>query len=78
MSSYTGLLLDKYKTKGLLVDANLLLLFLVGTHDLQLVGDGKYNKLSKYTPEDYRLLIRLQAVFKRIVTTPHVLTEVSI
>lgn len=77
MSSYAGTMLEKYKARGLLIDANLLLLFLVGTYDLRLVGDGKFNKLSKYTVEDYRLLMRLRAVFTNAVTTPHVLTEVS-
>jgi len=77
MSSYVGVLLDKYRSKGLLVDSNLLLLYLVGSYDISLVGDGKFNKLSKYTAEDYRLLLRLKAAFARSVTTPHVLTEVS-
>ncbi len=77
MSSYQELLIDKYKTKGILIDANLALLYLVGSYDLRLVGDGKYNKLSKYNMEDYQLLLRLKNVFKKAVTTPHVLTEVS-
>jgi hypothetical protein len=77
LSSYAGVLLDRYKAKGLLIDANLLLLFLVGSYDLRLVGDGKFNKLSKYTVDDYALLLRLRAVFTTFVTTPHVLTEVS-
>lgn len=77
MSSYVGTLLDRYKSKGLLIDSNLLLLYLVGAYDTNLVGDGNYNKLSKYRLEDYHLLVRLMAVFARSVTTPHVLTEVS-
>jgi hypothetical protein len=60
-----------------LIDANLALLYLVGSFDLRLVGDGKYNKLSKYNIEDYHLLLRLKKVFNKAVTTPHVLTEVS-
>ena len=77
MSSQQELLIDKYKTKGILIDANLALLYLVGGYDLLLVGDGKYKKLSKYNKEDYQLLLRLKNVFKKAVTTPHVLTEVS-
>jgi hypothetical protein len=77
MSSYQEVLIDKYKTKGILIDANLALLYLVGSFDLRLVGDGKYNKLSKYDTEDYQLLLRLKNVFEKAVTTPHVLTEVS-
>ena len=77
MSSQKELLIDKYKSKGILIDANLALLYLVGSYDLRLVGDGKYKKLAKYNYEDYRLLLRLKNVFKKAVTTPHVLTEVS-
>lgn len=77
MTSYVELLIERYQPKGILIDANLSLLYLVGSYDLRLVGDGKYNKLSKYDPEDYHLLLRLKKVFKRAVTTPHVLTEVS-
>jgi hypothetical protein len=77
VSSYVDLLLEKFKAKGLLIDANLLLLYLVGSYNPALVGDGKYNKLSNYTIEDYHLLLRLKGVFRLAVTTAHVLTEVS-
>jgi len=36
-----------------------------------------FHKLSKYDVEDYHLLLRLKKAFKKAVTTPHVLTEVS-
>ena len=77
MSSHQELLIDRYKPKGILIDANLALLYLVGSYDPRLIGDGKYNKLSKYNIDDYDLLLRLKKVFKKAVTTPHVLTEVS-
>jgi hypothetical protein len=77
MSSYLELLIEKFKGRGLLIDSNLSLLYLVGSYDLHLVGDGKYNKLSKYIEEDFHVLVRLKSVFKKTVTTPHVLTEVS-
>ena len=77
MSSHQEHLVERYRAKGILIDANLALLYLVGSYDLKLVGDGKYKKLSKYNDEDYRLLLRLKNVFKKAVTTPHVLTEVS-
>jgi len=60
MSTYVDSLIDRYRTKGILIDANLALLYLVGGYDLRLVGDGKYNKLSKYDAEDYHLLLRLK------------------
>jgi hypothetical protein len=77
MSSYIDLLLERNIPKGILIDSNLALLYLVGSYDLRLIGDGKYNKLSKYVIEDYKILVRLKSIFKRSVTTPHVLTKVS-
>jgi hypothetical protein len=77
MSTYAEALIERYKSKGVLIDANLALLYLVGSYDLRLIGDGKYNKLSNHSTDDYRLLIRLKKEFKKAVTTPHVLTEVS-
>lgn len=77
MSSYVELLVDKFKAKGILVDANLALLYLVGSFEPRLIGDGKYNKLSKYVLEDYELLVKFKSIFKKAVTTPHVLTEIS-
>ena len=77
MSTNVELLINKYRSKGILFDANLALLYLVGGYNLGLIGDGKYNKLSDYTKDDYHLLLRLKKHFKSVVTTPHVLTEVS-
>ena len=77
MGSYVDHLIEKYQGRGLLIDSNLALLYLVGGHDPRLVGDGKYNKLSNYDLDDYRLLVRLKSLFRKAVTTPHVLTEVS-
>ena len=77
MNSHVDFLIDRYKAKGILIDANLALLYLVGSYDTRLIGDGKYNKLSKYIFEDYKILVRLKKLFKTAVTTPHVLTEVS-
>ncbi|MGA2350954.1 MAG: hypothetical protein ABSF70_11010 [Terracidiphilus sp.] len=77
MSTYEEILVDKYRSKGILIDANLALLYLVGSFNLRLVGDGKFNKLSNYDLEDFRMLLRLKNKFKKAVTTPHVLTEVS-
>jgi hypothetical protein len=77
VSSYVDHLIEKYQRRALLIDSNLALLYLVGGHDSRLIGDGKYNKLSNYDVDDYRLLVRLKSLFRRAVTTPHVLTEVS-
>jgi hypothetical protein len=77
MSSYLELLIDRFKARGILIDANLALLYLVGGYDLRLIGDGRFNKLAKYVVEDFHVLCRLKQLFSKAVTTPHVLTEVS-
>ncbi len=74
---YAEILINRFKRKGLLLDSNLLLLYLVGLHDPTLIGDGKHNKLAKYTLEDFRILVRLKTLFRQTGTTPHVLTELS-
>jgi hypothetical protein len=71
------LLVNRFRAKGILIDSNLALLHLVGSYDRRLIGDGKYNKLSKYVIQDYEGLVRLKRLFRKAVTTPHILTEVS-
>lgn len=68
-------LLQKHRHIGLLIDSNLLLLFLVGT-----IGRNRittFKRTQKYSLEDFELLERLISTFSRIVTTPQILTEVS-
>jgi hypothetical protein len=74
---YVSIMIDKYKGGGLLLDSNLLLLHLVGTVDPGLVGVGHYNKLSTFNLEQILILRQLISCFKWVVTTAHILTEVS-
>lgn len=75
--SYAVMMIEKYRSRGLLLDSNLLLLYLVGAVDPALVGAGHYNKLSDFTGEQIIILRQLILQFKRVVTTAHILTEVS-
>ena len=75
--TYAAMMVEKYKSRGLLLDSNLLLLYLVGAVDPTLVGTGQYNKLSTFKVEQIIMLRQLIAFFPRVVTTAHVLTEVS-
>jgi hypothetical protein len=61
--------------KSVLLDSNLLLVFLAGTLDKRLFGTFK--RISDYTLKDYELLVRLLSSFTTLLTTPHILTEVS-
>ena len=70
MSSYAEILIQRFKSKGVLVDANLLLLLLVGSYNPRLIGDGGFKRVAKYTLEDFLSLTNLLQFFAARVTTP--------
>ncbi len=75
MIDFLESLVSKHCKSGVLIDSNLLLLLLVGTFDRKLVERVK--RLNKYNTRDLDLLRRFCGLFQRILTTPHILTEVS-
>ena len=68
-------IVEQYHTSGILVDAGVLLLRLVGLYDRDRISRFKNTK--QFVPEDFDVLQRLLRFFARIITTPNVLTEVS-
>jgi rRNA-processing protein FCF1 len=68
-------LIRKHRGKGLLVDTNLLLLYLVGKTNPGRIQNFKRTR--RYTVEDFDLLAEIIAQFRTLITTPHVLTELS-
>jgi rRNA-processing protein FCF1 len=71
-------LIQKYRSKGLLVDTNLLLLLFVGSVDPQLVSKFERTKSRGFTANDFQLLQKLICFFGgKVITTPNILTEVS-
>jgi hypothetical protein len=69
---------QKYRAKGLLVDSNLLLLYLSGRANVELISASKPLRSHSFTLDDYAALYRVVGFFgKRLFTTPHILTEVS-
>ena len=67
--------IQRYHSRGVLVDTNILLLHFVGSYDRELIP--RFKRTRTYTVEDYDLLSRLLSQFERIVTTPNILTEVN-
>lgn len=65
------------KCKTLLLDTNLLLLYLVGGKNPKLLEGAR--RLNSYTEEDFDLLVEFIDVngFTQLVSTPHILTEAS-
>lgn len=71
----THLLLSKHRGNGVLIDTNLLLLLLVGTHDRRRISSFK--RTLKYTQYDYQRLAWFSTQFRVHWTTPNILTEVD-
>ena len=67
--------IQRYRSRGVLVDTNILLLFAVGSFDRRRIPSFK--RTSQFTVEDYDLLVRVLDCFEKIVTTPCILAEVS-
>ncbi len=67
----------KYGGKGLLVDTNLLILYLVGLATPQRITTFKPIVNQGFSTADFELLRKITLLFKRLVTTPHILTEIS-
>ena len=68
-------LFSRHIGKSIALDSNLLLVLIAGSLGAQLFKSFK--RVSGYRMEDYELLVRLLGSFTVLITTPHVLTEVS-
>jgi len=68
-------LINKHRADSLLIDTNLLLLYLVGRTNKDRISTFK--RTQQYTIEDFDLLEILVSRFAILVTTPHLLTELS-
>jgi hypothetical protein len=68
-------LIRKHGATGVLVDANMLLVYLVGLFNESYVELVKPNR--GYTANDFRLVNLILSRFKTIIVTPSVLAEVS-
>lgn len=75
MKSHIKLLIQKYKTKGVLIDTNLLLLYIVGSYDIELIANFK--RTAQYTTDDFDIVADFLRLFSQTIVTPHILTEVS-
>jgi predicted nucleic acid-binding protein len=70
-----GFGLDPADCAGLLVDTNLLVLYVVGTVNRDRIETFKRTR--QYTKTDYDLLVQLLGEFEHLYTVAHVLAEVS-
>lgn len=75
MNEYVVGLRNQYRSRGVVVDTNVLLLLFVGRCDPSLITE--FTRTRKFGGDDYKSLCRFLKPFDRIVTTPHILSEVS-
>jgi len=68
-------LIEKHQSKGVLVDTNLLVPFLVGLVNRRRLASFK--RTHGFTIQDFDLLERLITWFGKLYATPHVLSQVS-
>jgi hypothetical protein len=72
---YAVELIGRYRTKGLLIDTNLLLLYFVGMYDQDRIP--RFKRTKAFTIDEFLLLATVFESFDTIITTPNILTEVS-
>lgn len=64
--------------KGIIVDSNIMLLFLVGNYDINYIN--MFKRTIKYTKEEYYFIKDLLTIYyykDKVYTSPHILTEIS-
>lgn len=75
MNEYLLHLIQQYKNRGILIDTNLVLLYLVGSFDTSLIRD--FSRTSMFNEEDFERTSKFVDFFDYKITTPNILTEVS-
>jgi hypothetical protein len=75
MSDYLSTLVGKYRQKGIFVDSEILLLFIVGSKSPGLIKN--IGRTAKFNENDFILVSEFIENFDLKITSPHVLTEVS-
>ena len=68
-------LLARYYIKGIIIDTNILLLYLIGRVDRERIP--RLKRTAQFTSEDYDILLELVSKFKKVIATPNILTEVN-
>jgi len=75
LSEYLKELISKYQNRGILIDANLLILYLVGEFAPRQIP--RLRRTKKFLEADYFTVKAFFELFPIKVTTPNILTEIS-
>jgi hypothetical protein len=68
-------LIEKYRSSGVFIDTELLVLFLVGSVDANNIRN--FGRTAKYTEEDFNKVSAFIESFRSKITNPYVLAETS-
>ncbi len=66
---------QRHRTRGAILDSNLLLLLVVGRVDRALIG--RFKRTREFREGEFDLVAGLAGSFSRLFSTPNILTEVS-
>lgn len=75
--NYYDYIIARKKFDGLIVDTNVMLLFIVGNYDKDYIKHFPFRRTARYSERDFEILLNVFNRFKKIVITPHTLTELS-
>lgn len=75
MNEYLVELVRKYRDKGVFIDSEILLLYIVGSKDPRLIRN--FGRTAKFDENDFILASEFIEKFDNKITSPHILTEVS-
>lgn len=75
MNEYLLKLIQKYKQKGVLIDTNIVLLYIIGSIDILQIRE--FSRTAMFTEDDFYRISKFIDFFEIKITTPHVLTEAS-
>lgn len=68
--------ISKKRPEGLIIDTNLLILFLIGRFDESFIKTCSLTK--GYDNDDYQLLSKIVTLFRnRVIVTPYIISEIS-
>lgn len=77
IENYYDYITARKKFDGLIVDTNVMLLFIVGNYDKDYIKDFPFKRTACYSKRDFEGLVNVFNHFNKIVITPHTLTELS-
>jgi len=75
MISQSRSMIQKYASRRIIIDTNILLLYFVGELNQERIT--RFKRTKQFTKVDYGLLSDFLDNFSRIITTPNILTEVN-